>query len=298
MRKILCATDLSSGADEALRQADALARLAGSSLEVLHVVPSPLRSYPLFPHLHQREASALPGLVERAAVLLGERVRAATGRGPEESSLVVRDGVPYAEVVRRAEEAGADLLVVGAAGATGTRPLGDVAEKVLRNAPCPVLVARPACGAEAVLAATDLSDPSLPAITEGARFALLRSAPLTVLHNVDVVAADVAFGMAVPGLPVVPPDGREGLVSGARAHLLDALVRSGVAAGTIVTTGDPAASILRAAAELPAGLVVLGTHGRTGLARLLLGSVASEVARSATCPVLAVRLRAGDRNGA
>ncbi len=297
MRKILCATDLSSGADEALRQADALARLTGASLEAIHVVPSPLRSYPLFPQLHQREASELPGLIERAAELLGDRVAAVTGREPDDASLVVRDGVPYAAVVERAEETGADLLVVGAAGATGGRPLGDVAEKVLRNAPCPVLVARATAGAEAVLAATDLSDPSLPALTEAARVAMLRDVPLTVLHNVDVMAADVAFGLAVPGLPIAPENRSEGLVSEARAHLLDALVRSGVAARTIVTTGDPAASILKAAAELPAGLLVIGTRGRTGLARLLLGSVASEVARSATCPVLAVRLGSPARNG-
>jgi len=52
--------------------------------------------------------------------------------------------------------------------------------------------------------------------------------------------------------------------------------------------GDPAGTILRVARELPADLIVMGTHGRTGLARLLMGSVAERVMRKASCPVLTV----------
>jgi nucleotide-binding universal stress UspA family protein len=54
--------------------------------------------------------------------------------------------------------------------------------------------------------------------------------------------------------------------------------------------GEPAAQILRVAKETKAGLIVMGTHGRTGLERILLGSVAEKVLRKAVCPVLTVRI--------
>ena len=56
----------------------------------------------------------------------------------------------------------------------------------------------------------------------------------------------------------------------------------------LMTEGDPAAAILKAAREIPGELIVMGTHGRTGLNRLLMGSVAEEVIRKAPCLVLTV----------
>jgi universal stress protein A len=53
--------------------------------------------------------------------------------------------------------------------------------------------------------------------------------------------------------------------------------------------GDPATEILRVARELPCDLIVMGTHGRTGLGRLLMGSVAEQIVRKAPCPVLTVK---------
>jgi nucleotide-binding universal stress UspA family protein len=58
---------------------------------------------------------------------------------------------------------------------------------------------------------------------------------------------------------------------------------------TVVAHGAPAAEILRLAAERSASLIVIGTHGRTGLIRLALGSVAERVVREAPCPVLVIR---------
>jgi len=56
-----------------------------------------------------------------------------------------------------------------------------------------------------------------------------------------------------------------------------------------VETGDPAHEILRVARDIPCDLIVIGTHGRTGLRRLLLGSVAEQVVRKATCPVVTIK---------
>jgi nucleotide-binding universal stress UspA family protein len=58
---------------------------------------------------------------------------------------------------------------------------------------------------------------------------------------------------------------------------------------TRLEDGDPVKTILRVADEAKAGLIVIGTHGRTGLGRVLMGSVAEQVVRRATCPVLTVK---------
>ena len=58
----------------------------------------------------------------------------------------------------------------------------------------------------------------------------------------------------------------------------------------VLLEGDPAEEIIRHAAEARADLIVMGTHGRTGLARLLMGSVAEKVLRGATCSVLVVKM--------
>ena len=73
-------------------------------------------------------------------------------------------------------------------------------------------------------------------------------------------------------------------------ELRRALEVCGATGDTHVGEGAAAAAVGRCADELEAELLVIGTHGRTGLARLALGSVADRVMRAATCPVIAVRL--------
>lgn len=76
---------------------------------------------------------------------------------------------------------------------------------------------------------------------------------------------------------------------------LDALIRAargaGVRASPLLVEGPPAAAIVRAASRKRADLLILGTHGRTGVRRMLIGSVAERVVRTASCPVLTVRPR-------
>jgi nucleotide-binding universal stress UspA family protein len=83
-----------------------------------------------------------------------------------------------------AEEIGADLIVLGARGATGLKRLllGSTAEEVLRHAHCPVLVTRWPASSGPVVAATDFSDPALPAITAAATAASRMGAPLAFVH--------------------------------------------------------------------------------------------------------------------
>jgi nucleotide-binding universal stress UspA family protein len=132
-----------------------------------------------------------------------------------------------------------------------------------------------------ILHPTDFSDRSRNALQLATALARDYRAKLVLLHVVP--RPIVAFGDGV--IPPEPEDFREE----ARAKL-DGLAAPGpgVAVERHVTEGDPAAVIVHSARELSADLIVLGTHGRTGLGRLLMGSVAEQVVRKAACPVLTV----------
>lgn len=83
--------------------------------------------------------------------------------------------------------------------------------------------------------------------------------------------------------------------AGALRSLLQKTTKAGVHAEGLLLTGKPEEAIARAARKHAADLLVVGTHGRTGLPRLILGSVASRIIARAPCPVLAVPRRAGSR---
>jgi nucleotide-binding universal stress UspA family protein len=203
-------------------------------------------------------------------------------------------GIPYAEIVRRAEAWHADLIVVGSQGRTGvTRALlGSVAEHVVRVAHCPVLVSRPLRGSGVVMAATDLSDPSLPAVAAAAEEARQRGATLTVVHAMESTLA--AYGAPAAALfgssvPLPSPDEQKQVRDWLATVLGDAIRGFGAEGEPLVVEGGVVASVVRAVEERRADLLVIGTHGRTGLSRLLLGSVAEKLVRLVDCSVLVAR---------
>ncbi len=296
MKPVVCATDLDDASDEALRQASALAEGIGSPLVVLHILPNPLRHHPLFPQLYPRENVELAALESRACEELSRRVVALTGRGSGDFRAEVDTGAPHAAIVRRAEEANAEVVVVGArpAAGPGRSWIGDTAERVLRYAHCPVLVARPSAASGHVLAATDLSDPSLPAVLAGAEWARRGGKHLTVLHVIDLHVSTLGYGFEIPPVFSDPPPGAIDEFRRWAAEQLEEALRRYRADGEIRVEKGPAVDeILRVAAELPAELLVIGTAGLTGLSRMMLGSVAEDVVRRAPCSVLVTRLHPG-----
>jgi len=145
----------------------------------------------------------------------------------------------------------------------------------------------------AILHATDFSSASRPAFAKAVDMARRERAPLLITH------------VMTPAMPMMAGDGYiapttwEAIEQGYRRasqKKLDALVRRAKAAGVrvrgLLVEGTPAAdAIVRAARARRAGTIVLGTHGRSGVARVLLGSVASRVVGTARCPVMTVRGR-------
>jgi nucleotide-binding universal stress UspA family protein len=138
--------------------------------------------------------------------------------------------------------------------------------------------------AHTILYPTDFSDHSRVAFGLASALAREQGARLVVLHVNPTLGPMVAYGGALAQLQ--PEEEREKL----RKELEQFRVPDPrVRVEYRLADGEPAAEILRAAGEAGCDLIVLGTHGRTGLARLVLGSVAEQVLRQAPCAVVTVR---------
>jgi nucleotide-binding universal stress UspA family protein len=144
-----------------------------------------------------------------------------------------------------------------------------------------------------ILHATDFSTASRAAFAKAVDMARRERAPLLIAH---VLSPPIPI---MAGEGYVPPATWNEITRGYRATAqkkLDALLRrakgAGVRARGLLLEGTPAADVIvRAARARRAGTIVLGTHGRSGVARMLLGSVAARVVASAHCPVVTVRGR-------
>lgn len=290
--RILVATDLSEASAEAVRQADAHARATSGAFAVSHVVPNLQSVHMLFPQLYAREAMAHPQFEELAGDAVAKSVAELTGRPEADLELFIDQGTPYAEIVRRAASWKATRLYVGGHGATGLTGvlLGSVAERVVRHATCSVLVTRAMAPTGTVVVATDLSDPSQRAVLAALEEARHRNARLVAVHALDLGLPLAAIGGPFGAVPVMPPaDALNDMRQAARAALTEMVSRLGGKADVEVLDGAAAPAIARAVESLSAELLVIATHGRTGLARVALGSVAERLVGSVAVPVLVVR---------
>ncbi|MFH1117818.1 MAG: universal stress protein [Pseudomonadota bacterium] len=140
-----------------------------------------------------------------------------------------------------------------------------------------------------ILCCTDFSENSQPALQTAVEYANVFGASLVIAHVVDSWAG---FPVYAEGMPVDVRTVVQDLENTARDQLetVEKEVRDKIdTVKTLARVGIPAEEIIRAAAEESADLIVMGTHGWTGLRHILLGSVAERVLRGAGCPVLVVR---------
>jgi nucleotide-binding universal stress UspA family protein len=141
-----------------------------------------------------------------------------------------------------------------------------------------------------ILVATDFSEPSDAALAYGRALARTFGATLHVVHVVDNVPTLVygaeAYAVSMPEL-------QQEIEGSARTQLADLLVDNDQpplpVRAVVLTSSAPAAAIVDYAKGERIDLIVAGTHGRGGVAHLLMGSVAERVVRTAPCPVLTVR---------
>jgi universal stress protein A len=139
-----------------------------------------------------------------------------------------------------------------------------------------------------ILVATDFAESAERALEVAVELARTHRAELILLH----------VYMDLPAYPEVTAGQVEAIYEEQRRWVEDALEQrarrarsAGLLARAVVRTGPPASTIAQTAADENADLVVIGTHGRSGLDRLIVGSVAERVVRLAPCPVLVVKAR-------
>jgi nucleotide-binding universal stress UspA family protein len=288
-----------SGVEEptpAAERAIDLAERSGATIHALYVLESgriPIQDG------SQWVLDDLAGVGEVALERVEKRARAA-GVGTVET--VEREGAPHREILSYVEEAGIDLLVMGTHGRKGLDRylLGSVTEKVVRASPVPVLsvkrkgASQPPIEYSDVLIPTDGSEGAEAAVDHGIAFAETVGADVHGLSVTDVRAT-------VPNVDVGSQTEVHDLLEAEGERATDYVDTQGSEAGLDVTTavvrGTPYAQIREYVAEHDVDLIAMGTHGRTGLERYLLGSVAEKVVRTADVPVLTVRLGDGDRDG-
>jgi len=287
-------TGISGGSlsDHAVTVSVDLANRLGASLELLHAVPVPTL---LGTRFDSSQVAAMTaehvGLArERILAHLAQNHPGATVAGTPLGELVhVASGPPPKVVLDRARTAGADLLVLGESGKSKNMDFGGVARALLSKSPCPIWVqsSRPT-PVEHVLAPVDLSEHSMEALSAAVDLAGKLGAEVTALHCFavqDYAYTAIPYGAGYAGMPSV-----QGILESRREHFLeqmDAFDWRGVKHRTVFADDEASRGILRRQEEHD--LIVMGTHGRTGLAATLLGGVAYRVLRAAYRPVLAIR---------
>lgn len=285
-RNVLVTTDFSPASKPAVSAAVDLASASGGRLWIVHVIPPIPRG--AAPRLYREMGEFLRADAERR---LRRLATAAGARGVRARPLLLQG--PVHEAVRRvALERRVGLVVVGTHGRTGAARvfLGSVAEKLIATATRPVLAVKRRARRpipRTVVFATDFSRASGPAWKIALDLARSVGARLRIVHAQVPLAEGQALRWAYA-------EAERELLADARKRL-EALRRSaqraGMRADILLLRGEPYREISRAARTARDPWVVVGTHGRTGLPRVLLGSVATRVLATAPCPVLTVRAK-------
>ena len=294
--RVVLATDGSAPAETALELARSIAWPRGTTIRVVSVIEpiETILSAAWTPALAQDIEAQAEELLASAEVVLESAARQLAGSGVTVEREVIR-GRPGSCIVEDATRFGADLIVIGSRGhgSISSMLLGSVSAEVADHAPCPVLVARLPRLTRLVLGA-DGSEYALAAEEWLKRWPIFGQAAIEVT-SVAHVGAPWTSGLALSaysGSAAEYADADRQVVADHRQAAEEAAARlrsAGLRATARVAEGDAAHELIRVGAADAADAIVIGTHGRTGLARLIMGSVARNVMLHAHCSVLIVR---------
>lgn len=287
--RLLVPVDFSTQSRQAVKFAGTLARDMGGKLDLVFVV-EPIPHYSGLEYTPVAHDSA-----EIAQEARDELRRMAQKEIPADVpvTVIVRRGKGPAEIATTATQRKTSLIIIPTHGYSGVQRalLGSTTEQVIRRAPCAVLTLRSrttpkeGLALRRILAPVDFSEGSQRALEYAAAFAQRKGAELVVFHTVLSMPpprrmAAFARGVQLETLKYA----REDL-----ATLVEEVVPTGVARRTELIAGIPREEIVRAAIRWKTDLITMGTHGRRGLERWVMGSTAEQVVRHAPCPVLVVR---------
>jgi nucleotide-binding universal stress UspA family protein len=301
--RILLATDLSPASDPAWHEAHRLGQLCAAEIVVVHVVPP---SYFVPPGLCAPSmAQDLVDAAYRAAQDGVEQMLAGMAGSPVKVRTRIETGVPASRVLEIVREEAADLLVVGTHGRSGLGRvvLGSVADRVLRQAACPVVTVRSDLRRDhrhptrRICYATDFSETARAAWPWVLRLARPAAAEVDLVHVALGPLPDRHLAAEVIGEMARFFDEQ------ARAEAERFLQNTELPRARVhvrIGHGVEADQIVHWARAREADLIIMGTHGWSGVVRWMLGSVAQRVIQTAPCPVLTVGPTGGrpeDRHG-
>jgi nucleotide-binding universal stress UspA family protein len=296
LQRILVPIDFSPASQHGLGFAAALAERFRARIQLLHVVEPPVLPEWGYAHIPRREAKLRRAAEERLPQLALE-----SGIDAKLiESAVVLSGAAAEEICQAADERCSNLVVIASHGLGGLHSavFGSTAERVVRRAPCPVLTVRdrtlrkkgaekPGFDLKRIVVTTDFSEASKKAFPYSVALARKFEASLLLLY---VVPAHLPVELSYIGIVLeerrLMEEARERLPRFRQAEF-DPHWR----VDTLVLNGAPAQEICRTAEAERSDLIVMATHGHTGLKHFLLGSVTENVVRHAPCPVLVVRER-------
>jgi nucleotide-binding universal stress UspA family protein len=294
--RILIAYDGSPGAQQAAALAGSLAWPQGSALRVAGAVEFARPFYTGLRHDAMASPETDPLLDEGRRAQVADVVAELSGTGHDVDGIVLR-GRTATVLVEHAASFAADLVITGSRGhgTVTSLLLGSVSAELVETAPCPVLVARTP-EARTIVVAVDGSAAADQAVS------LLETWPITPGGSIHVVSVaevidPIEFGLA-PARYHAAAAHHAGVVAEQKqyhAQLAEdtaARLRAvGRPAQAMMRTGRAASEVLAVASETHADLIVMGSRGRTGLARMVLGSVARKVVNDSAASALIVRAR-------
>lgn len=291
-RCILTATDFSEYSKVALDICLGVTKCMKTKLYLLHIIEK-------FPHdyKHLLSSAAHADMKQKLEVEAMEKMKAMLPEGLLAAGHIVpivRFGKPFNEIIQIAKEKKVDLLAVGTKGKAGVDRviLGSVAERIARKAFCPVMVVRGKkyVGFKRIIVPVDLSDCSRIALEYAVATARAHKSKLTVLHvyeesfvepYVNAANSEEEAGEIIKEIERVNETKYD--------EFLKTVDFSGVEYEKLLKKGIPAFDIVEIAMEQQANLIVMGTHGRSGIRHILIGSTAEEVVRTVHCDIIIVK---------
>lgn len=297
-RTILSPVYFDETSPQALEYARHFAQQSGGSVSLLHVVPTD--EFHLLRRVYEPEKGGGAN-TDWAEKISREKLQALATAHLEgiRYEIVTRlNSDPAAGILEAEKEVGADLVTMATHGRTGMSHLilGSVAEKVVRETVCPVFVSRhgehlsETQPFQKILVPVDITEQAGPALTYARRIAEQYQATVYPLHVVPAADSDLLLRAVYRADPQAPADhvyaekvAKQKLEELAQTYL------SGVQAEIeLHVSGDPGKIILEMEKAIGADLLVMATHGFSGMFHLLLRSLTERMMREAGCPVLAL----------
>jgi nucleotide-binding universal stress UspA family protein len=289
IKRILVPTDFSENARRAMSYAIQLAKQCSAKLHLLHTPVIP--TYLLMDLSYSPGPEAVTRILNDSQEALDEQAKIIADAGVEHVA-VIREGTIHEVIRDYAKEHDLDLVVMGTHGRTGVSKLmyGSVTERVLKTVHTPIIVV-PAGGGKipsSIVIAYDFSAPAKRAAEAARAIHGLCHGSLHMVHSYLDVWGEYTDRGAVVG--EAAERRREALRLGLgemlKADAKELFSIDSQAIQTHLVTGDPAEGILRVAEQVGATLICAGTTGKSGIERILIGSVARRLLHDSKVPLL------------